>query len=273
MTSASQPPIPKPAATVVLIRDGQDGVESFMMRRDSAMAFAGGMTVFPGGGVDERDRRDDVPWVGPEVGWWAEKFRVPTDVASALVCAAARETFEECGVLFAGPSESQIVQDASAYRDARTAISDKSLSFAEFLQREQLVLRADLLRPWANWITPEAESRRYDTFFFVAALPDGQQADGDTSEAVATAWQTPAAAIAAFTERRSFLLPPTWSQLDAVASAGPTVADVLAADREISPVMPVLTERDGRWFVEFADAERYEAARQGAVDVPELGKS
>ncbi|MGH3724983.1 MAG: NUDIX hydrolase [Mycobacterium sp.] len=264
------PPQPKPAATVVLIRDGAVGVEAFLMRRDNAMAFAGGMTVFPGGGVDSRDLRADLPWVGPDVDWWAHQLGVTPELASALVCAAARETFEECGVLFAGTSDAEIVGDAAAYRQARNDLSDKTLSFGEFLQREGLLLRADLLRPWANWITPEAEPRRYDTFFFVAALPAGQDADGDTTEAVASGWQTPEAAIAAFTERRSFLLPPTWSQLDAVSSAGATVAQVLTASREIVPIMPILKEADGRWFVQFDDVDRYEAARQGAMEVPEV---
>ena len=268
--TAATPPEPKPAATVVLIRDGAVGVEAFLMRRDNAMAFAGGMTVFPGGGVDSRDMHADVPWLGPDVDWWAQKFGVTPELASALVCAAARETFEECGVLFAGTSENSIVEDAAVYHQARKDLSDKTLSFAEFLQREGLQLRADLLRPWANWITPEAEPRRYDTFFFVAALPAGQDADGNNTEAVASGWQTPAAAIAAFTERRSFLLPPTWSQLDAVSSAGASVAEVLGVARSIAPIMPILTEQDGRWFVQFDDVDRYEAARQGAVEIPEV---
>lgn len=189
--TAATPPEPKPAATVVLIRDGAVGVEAFLMRRDNAMAFAGGMTVFPGGGVDSRDMHADVPWLGPDVDWWAHQFGVTPELASALVCAAARETFEECGVLFAGTSENSIVEDAAVYHQARKDLSDKTLSFAEFLQREGLQLRADLLRPWANWITPEAEPRRYDTFFFVAALPAGQDADGNNTEAVASGWQTP----------------------------------------------------------------------------------
>lgn len=80
----------------------------------------------------------------------------------------------------------------------------------------------------------------------------------------------PAVAIAAFTERRSFLLPPTWSQLDAVSSAGASVAEVLGVARSIAPIMPILTEQDGRWFVQFDDVDRYEAARQGAVEIPEV---
>ena len=102
-----------------------------------------------------------------------------SDLAEALVCAAARETFEESGVLFAGPADDPdgIVSDATVYHESRAALESRELSFGEFLAREKLVLRADLLWPWANWITPKEErTRRYDTFFFVGALPAGQRA-------------------------------------------------------------------------------------------------
>ena len=179
----------------MLIRDTADGIKVFLMRRHSAMDFVAGVMVFPGGGVDDRDRNADVAWFGPEPAWWAERFGVEPDLAEALVCAAARETFEESGVLFAGPADDPdgIVGDASIYRDARAALEDRSLSFGEFLRRENLVLRADLLRPWANWVTPKEErTRRYDTYFFVGALPEGQRADGENTETDRADWITPA---------------------------------------------------------------------------------
>ena len=112
-------PLPvRPAATVMLVRDNViDRLEVFLMRRHAAMQFAAGMTVFPGGGVDERDRNADIAWYGPRPDWWAERFGIETDLAEALVCAAARETFEESGVLFAGPADDPdtIVADASVY--------------------------------------------------------------------------------------------------------------------------------------------------------------
>ena len=94
------------------------------------------------------------------------------------------------------------------------------------------MLRSDLLRPWANWVTPEAErTRRYDTYFFVGALPEGQRADGENTESDRADWATPQAAIDDFAAGRCFLLPPTWTQLDSLA--GRTVADVLAVERQI----------------------------------------
>ncbi len=257
-------PLPvRPAATVMLIRDTpQDGVEVFLMRRHRAMEFAGGVMVFPGGGVDDRDRNSDIDWYGPGPDWWAQRFGIDEDLAEALVCAAARETFEESGVLFAGPADDPdgIVADASVYREARGALVDRSLSFSEFLRRERLVLRADLLRPWANWVTPEEErTRRYDTYFFVGALPEGQRADGQNTESEHAAWTSPEDALEDFAEARSFLLPPTWTQLDSLA--GRTVDEVLGLERQIVVVQPNLAVREGNWEIEFFNSDRYNEAR------------
>jgi 8-oxo-dGTP pyrophosphatase MutT (NUDIX family) len=267
MTDDSLVPLtPRPAATVMLVRDlreNPDGIEVFLMRRHAAMEFAAGTVVFPGGGVDDRDRNADIAWAGPPPSWWAQRLGIETDLAEALVCAAARETFEECGVLFAGPAVNPggIVDDASVYRESRQALADRTLSFAEFLRRENLVLRTDLLRPWANWVTPEAErTRRYDTYFFVGALPEGQRADGDNTESDRAEWSTPQAAIADFEAGRSFLLPPTWTQLDSLT--GRSVADVLAVERQIVTVQPNLEIDGDNWIFEFFDSDRYHRARK-----------
>ena len=102
MIDSPEPKPVRPAATVMLVRDTSvdrsGGLEVFLMRRHGAMEFAAGMTVFPGGGVDERDREAGLAgnraWYGPEPTWWAERFGIEVDLAEALVCAAARETFE-----------------------------------------------------------------------------------------------------------------------------------------------------------------------------------
>jgi 8-oxo-dGTP pyrophosphatase MutT (NUDIX family) len=269
-------PLPtRPAATVMLIRDAPGGLKVFLMRRHSKMEFAPGVMVFPGGGVDDRDRNADIAWAGPPPQWWAQRFGIETDLAIALVCAAARETFEESGVLFAGPADQavsaadSIVGDASVYGDSRKALADHTLSFADFLRRENLVLRSDLLRPWANWVTPEAErTRRYDTYFFVAALPEGQRADGENTESDRADWALPQDTIAEFEAGRNVLLPPTWTQLDALA--GRTVADVLAVERQITPVQPLLEKRGDNWVFEFFDSDRYHQARKagGSMEWP-----
>ncbi|CAM4275201.1 NUDIX domain protein [Mycobacterium basiliense] len=269
-TQEHPPLVPRPAATVMLVRDAEPdsaaGLSVFLMRRHAGMEFAAGVMVFPGGGVDDRDRDAELgrlgAWAGPPPLWWAQRFGIKPDLAEALVCAAARETFEESGVLFAGPAgdPDSIVRDASVYRDARAALADHSLSFADFLRRESLVLRSDLLRPWANWVTPEAErTRRYDTFFFVGALPEGQRADGENTESDRADWISPRQAIEDFAAGHTFLLPPTWTQLDALS--GRTVADVLAVERTIVPVQPNLELKGDNWEIEFFDSDRYNQAR------------
>jgi 8-oxo-dGTP pyrophosphatase MutT (NUDIX family) len=267
MTAPQEPLTPRPAATVMLVRDSRAGIAVFLMRRHSQMEFAAGVMVFPGGGVDDRDRNADIAWAGPPPHWWAHRFGIEPDLAEALVCAAARETFEESGVLFAGPAGQSlsapdgIVRDAAVYGDSRRALADRTLSFGDFLRRENLVLRSDLLRPWANWVTPEAErTRRYDTYFFVGALPEGQRADGENTESDRAEWQTPQAAIDDFAAGRNFLLPPTWTQLDSLA--GRSVADVLAVERQIVTVRPHLEIDGDNWIFEFFDSDRYHQARK-----------
>jgi 8-oxo-dGTP pyrophosphatase MutT (NUDIX family) len=271
MSERPEPLPTRPAATVMLIREAAAGLKIFLMRRHPKMEFAPGTMVFPGGGVDDRDRNADIAWAGPPPQWWAQRFGIDTDLAEALVCAAARETFEESGVLFAGPADDPdgIVGDASVYADARRALDDRTLSFADFLRTENLVLRSDLLRPWANWVTPEAErTRRYDTYFFVAALPEGQRADGENTESDRSGWALPQDAIDDFEAGRNILLPPTWTQLDSLA--GRTVADVLAVERQIVTVQPLLEKRGDNWVFEFFDSDRYHRARMsgGTMEWP-----
>nr|WP_246372456.1 NUDIX domain-containing protein [Gordonia humi] len=246
------------ASTVVLARDGSDGVEVFLQRRVKQMAFAGGMTVFPGGGVDPRDREAHVRWAGPDVSFWADAFAADEATARALVCAAVRETFEECGVLLAGTADATHADPVSLFGE-RARLEAKELSFAEFLDQQDLVLRADLLRPLAHWITPKNEKRRYDTRFFLAAMPDGQEADGETSEAAETMWMPAGAAIAAWDRGEHFLLPPTWTQLRYIADFA-TVADLLDAPREIEPIEPSISDGSGIAGLRFTDSDSYLAA-------------
>lgn len=215
-------------------------MEVFLQRRVTGMAFASGMTVFPGGGVDRDDSRVPVDWVGPSPQRWAEWFFCSEPLAAALVCAAVRETFEESGVLLAG-TESAVLADAAPYADARRALVAKELSLAEFLAEAGLSLRADLLRPWSNWITPEPAPRRYDTRFFVAALPSGQHADGATTEADSVEWRRPSAALAEAELGKRNLMPPTQYTLTEISSYSST-QQALSVTRPIRRVGPRLVQ-------------------------------
>lgn len=248
------------AATVVLVRAGETApIEVFLMRRVKQMEFAGGMTVFPGGGVDPRDAEADLAWTGPDEDWWAEQFHTEPATAQALVCAAVRELFEECGVLLAARSDGSF-PDTSALNAERAGLVDKSLSFAQFLRDHDLSLRADLLRPLAHWITPLGERRRYDTRFFLAVLPEGQTADGETTEAAETGWAAPAAAIESWNDGKHFLLPPTWTQLRHLTKFD-SVEAAFTVDRMIESITPNVVSTGEKVRVEFDGEEEYRRTR------------
>jgi 8-oxo-dGTP pyrophosphatase MutT (NUDIX family) len=235
------------AATVVLLRDSPSGPEAFLLRV-RGMAFAAGMTVFPGGAVDPRDADTAVGWVGPPVSDWTAPFDADEALARALLCAAVRETFEESGVLLAGPSAGEVTStDGPNWEDDRVGLERRDFSLAELLARRGLLLRADLLRPWAHWITPPTESvrRRYDTRFFVAALPAGQRTRDVTSEADVVEWVRPADALDQLHRGERPMMPPTIVTLEEIAGFG-SVAEVLAADRSPARIQPTVSTVDGR---------------------------
>jgi len=244
--SGQAPPVtPRDAATVMLLREGGAGFEVYMLRRKPTLAFAPGAYVFPGGSVDLRDADEQVDWAGPDAARWGELLGAPPELARALVCAAVRETFEESGVLLAGPTADSVVADTTGedWEADRQGLLDRSLSLAGLMARRELVLRSDLLRPWARWITPAAEPRRFDARFFAAALPPGQRPRDVGGEAAAVQWITPAAAIEAARARQIDLWLPTAVTLAELADF-PDATAVLAARRDIRPLLPELRATD-----------------------------
>jgi len=247
-----QPVVPKGAATVVLLRPANEGLEVYLLRRRSGMAFAAGMYAFPGGTVDSRDFDKAVAWAGPTPQEWGHRLACEASEARALVCAAVRETFEESGVLLAGPSPGSIVGDTTGadWESDRAALVDRSLGFADFLQRRRLVVRGDLLRAWAHWVTPEFEPRRYDTRFFLAALPAGQVTRDVSGEADRVTWMSPMEATAAVDDSRMAMLPPTYITLSELAGySGPEQAFAAAETRKTITVTPGVEVVDGEAFL------------------------
>jgi 8-oxo-dGTP pyrophosphatase MutT (NUDIX family) len=245
------------AATVMILRDrlgaagdGPDGrgargsaVEIFMLRRVATMEFAPRMMVFPGGGVDPRDADPSLPWAGPSPAEWGKKLLADESTARELVVAAVREVFEECGVLLAGPDAGSVVGDVSGpqWHSEREALLSRQISLAQMLIRRGLVLRSDLLRARAHWITPEFEPKRYDTRFFAALLPVGQIADDQTSEAEHADWTDPARLLEDYATGSALMLPPTVVCLEQVAAAA-SAAEFLAAEVPMAQITPVLVQ-------------------------------
>lgn len=214
-----EPAEPRNAATVVLARDGHEvgagALEIYFLRRVVGMAFAGGMAVFPGGGVDQRDfpeddAGDDIGWAGPSQQEWADRLGTDLDLARALVCAAVRETYEESGVLLAGPTADSVVDDTTGddWEADRQALEARDLSFSEFLLKRDLLLRSDLLTPWACWVTPVFEPRRYRTWFFLARLPEGQRTRDVSTESSEVMWLSVRDALRQAEDKDLLMLPP-----------------------------------------------------------------
>ncbi|WP_318842879.1 NUDIX hydrolase [Myceligenerans pegani] len=266
------PAVPRPAATVILVRDRTDPsgerapLQVFLQRRVASMAFAAGMTVFPGGAVDAGDAIAPARVRGPGPAEWGRRFSCDPGEAARFVGAAVRETFEECGVLLAAPagppsgSSSGTAEppppDDAWLRAARSGLIDRTRTLADVLDGAGLVLRADLLRPWARWITPEQEPRRYDAAFFVAALPAGQAADARTTEAIEAGWWYPADILAEHAAGAARLMPPTWltmTELAGFADASAVLA--AAAGRVVTPTRPALVRKGERTVAVVGDRE------------------
>ncbi|TDB91158.1 NUDIX hydrolase [Actinomadura sp. 7K534] len=245
-------PVPaRHSATVAVLRDhDRHGLQVFLLRRVRSMAFAPGAYVFPGGAVDPRDGEAELAWCGRPPADWGAAFKADEALARELVCAAVRETFEETLVLLAGPTGETVVDDTRGddWEADRQALLDRSLSFGDFLDRRGLVLRSDLLRPWAHWITPKVEPKRYDTRFFVAAMPEGQRARDVSTEADRAAWVRPAEAAERVRAGEWMMLPPTITMVTELAEYD-TVADVLAARREIVVHEPTAEIIDGEAYL------------------------
>ncbi|MEW2622886.1 NUDIX hydrolase [Streptomyces sp. NPDC048106] len=254
------PVSPKRAATVLLLKDTEAGPVIHMLRRRASMAFAGGAYAYPGGGVDPRDDDTRIRWAGPTRASWAQRLGVDEAGAQAIVCAAVRETYEEAGVLLAGPDPETVVDDTTGddWEADRAALVAREQSFAEFLHRRGLVLRSDLLGAWARWITPEFESRRYDTWFFAAALPKGQRTRNASTEADRTVWIRPAEAAAGYDRGELLMMPPTIAALREMLPYG-TAAEALtaAAARDLTPIQATARLQDGEIALSWPGHEEF----------------
>jgi 8-oxo-dGTP pyrophosphatase MutT (NUDIX family) len=251
------PEPPRLAATVVLLREPEPGASSppevYLLKRATTMSFAGGRYAFPGGRVDPRDSDAAIAWAGPSDEEWAQRFGCSSPEARALVCAAVRELFEETGVLFAGPSPTSVVESTlgADWEADRRALETRELSLTELLKRRALVLRTDLLGAWSRWVTPAFEPRRYDTAFFIAALPKGQHARDVSGEADTTVWTTAAQAVADHAAGHVAMLPPTITTLRQLARY-PSASSALAAapERSLVPIVCDVERRpDGSYWL------------------------
>lgn len=229
--------IPAESATTVLVRDGDRGLEVFMLERHVETEFAGGAYVFPGGRVEPTDRGLSADrWEGLDLDDAADRMDVEPDLALGLHVAAVRETFEEAGVLLAtrrGDPVTAADLAAPSFAEARVVLAarDADFDWEGWLAEEGLVLDLGALAWWSWWVTPRGVHRRYETRFFLAAAPEDQLGAHDDVETVASTWTTPEDALSAGREGRATIVYPTRRNLEALATYGSAEEALDAARR------------------------------------------
>jgi 8-oxo-dGTP pyrophosphatase MutT (NUDIX family) len=232
----------------MLVRDADPpGVEVFVLRRTASAAFAADMYVFPGGRVDEADGSAEMDAVCAGLDDDAASRALEVEHGGlAYWVAAVRECFEEAGVLLARPrgGGSLTTDDAE-----RRAVHDGQLSMAELCRRHELELDLSGIRYVAHWVTPIGESRRFDTRFFLAAAPPGQDGVHDDAELVDSRWVRPADAIAQTESGALLMMPPTIANLRTLCQSDDVASALAAADAAGRPerIQPWLRrDRSGR---------------------------
>ena len=230
-----------PSSTILLLRDGAEGLEVFMVVRHHQIDFASGALVFPGGKVDKADSAQNV------------RSRVDgaegiDDTLLALRVAAIREAFEEAGVLLARNAQTGNVVDAarlSALEPYRDALNKGELGIAEFLERENLRVAADMLTPFAHWITPSMMPKRFDTHFYLAEAPADHLAVHDGSESVDSVWIRPQTALEEAEAGKRTVIFPTRMNVEKVGRSA-NVAHAIEEARKASivTVEPKVTKNE-----------------------------
>jgi 8-oxo-dGTP pyrophosphatase MutT (NUDIX family) len=252
--SVPVPVTPRPAAAVVVARERPEGgVEVFMVRRHINSEFVPDAFVFPGGSVKPSDSASErVPPCAP-----VPEGRVA--LGTGFRVAALRECFEEAGVLVARRGNAPLAippEDVARFAAYRNALDRDEMTLEDVADREGLTLATDELLHWAHWITPEAFPKRFDTHFFLAAMPERQEAAHDQLETTAGVWITPEEALAG-SERGEFpIVFATIHQLRALTGLSHVdAARARFADTTPKTIMPRVVERDGASVILLSDEE------------------
>ena len=239
------------AATVLILRDAPSGFETLMLRRHGRSGFAADMWVFPGGVVDTADGHLPAErWSGIDLQALADRFRLPAQDVLAYHVAAVREAFEEAGLLLAHHADGSPpdLSDPDLLRLRHDlADRDTDVDFNGWLAQRELVLDLGELTYLSHWLTPTVEPRRYDTRFFVARMPDAQDAGHDQLEITDQRWISPGKALDEYAEKRMQLIYPTIKTLQSLKDHA-TVDDVMAgadAQPQIRRILPHAVLEDG----------------------------
>jgi 8-oxo-dGTP pyrophosphatase MutT (NUDIX family) len=249
---------PRLAATAIVLREHEGEVQVLMARRHAALAFMGGMWVFPGGALNEADRQaaasalsamsNRCPFQLNDIAGTS----LPEDLCTALAIAAVRETFEEAGILLALRRDGQPPQrdQLERFQAERTSLTADPALFMAALAQEELVLAIDQLIYWAHWITPSGLARRFDTRFFVTRAPQAHAHAADTHETAECMWMAPSQLLERAARGEMIVAQPTrYTLVDLQASIERhrTLDALMRAEsrRHVAAIMPKLVKGDG----------------------------
>jgi 8-oxo-dGTP pyrophosphatase MutT (NUDIX family) len=241
---------PKEAATVILVRQAKaDSWAIFLARRHRQQSFMAGAFVFPGGQLEDGDYDPEFfrfIWAPDDFNPQAtlQDAGLAPEKAQAFFIAAIRETFEEAGILLAGNRSGEFIslqqeEDIARFSGYRRDLNNHQISFLEIIRREKIFLFPAALIPYSHWITPESAAKRFDTRFFLARLPRGQEAVADCTELTELLWVTPQTALQMHCSQKIILMPPTLKTITELMEF--TSIDELlnaAKSRLIYPILP-----------------------------------
>jgi 8-oxo-dGTP pyrophosphatase MutT (NUDIX family) len=270
--------IPKKAATVILLRDKEpEGFEVFLLKRHEKSSFMGGNFVYPGGRVDRDDGSLESCSLSKGITF-EEAQKILGGITSpeegfAYWIAGIRELFEEAGILLAYDQSGNFFQfknrdEQERFLNYRNSLQQGKMTICEMAQKEKLSLALDQLHYYAHWITPEARSERFDTRFFLAHYPLGQEASHDQKETTAGVWLTPRKALEENLKGEVILSPPTLKTLEDL-SRFKTIDEVFSSQKtkDIRPILPILTKISSGPLIIFPWDPEYEIYQKGEIPV------
>jgi 8-oxo-dGTP pyrophosphatase MutT (NUDIX family) len=252
MNSTENENVFKDAATVILIRPSKDGDwEIFLARRHQKQTFMAGAYVFPGGQLEETDNNPQLKNYIKTADVFdpcrlLQDSSLPGEKALGFFIAAIRETFEEAGILLGGKTTGNFVsfhdeKVLKRFNDYRYQLNASQITLAEIAQKEKISFFPDALIPYAHWITPEFEKKRFSTRFFLAKLPPNQTPVADAIELTESLWVTPQEALEMHREQKIILMPPTFKTIEEL-SAFRDIDELFSAAKTkiIYPILPQL---------------------------------
>jgi 8-oxo-dGTP pyrophosphatase MutT (NUDIX family) len=266
--------IPKKATTIILLREKKpEGFEVFLLKRHEKSSFMGGNFVYPGGRVDRNDGSSEIcslcKGITLEEAHQILGGLLPPDESFAHWVAGIRELFEEAGVLLSydqsgNPFLLKNPAERERFFNYRNLLQKDQLTICQLAQEERILLALDQLHYYAHWITPEARSERFDTRFFLARHPVGQEASLDKKETTAEVWLTPKEALEENLRGEVILSPPTLKTLEDL-SRFKNIGEVFNSlkKNEIRPILPILTKISGDPLIIFPWDPEYEIFQKG----------